>query len=157
MGPGWSWLFGCFPSVLWSGPSCCSSQCSYVAAIKQPALCFTAAVQQAFEEENSKHSEDVWGRKSVLKCLSLCNDGFVTIACDSLNTNVGYGVGNGESSSNICIEKFLLSCEIDRAFEYKKEMGAPRGCGLKLILLALRLTRVGALQLLTAVVGLKNT
>jgi len=36
-----------------------------VAAMKQPALCFTAAVQQVFEVENSKHSEDVWGRKSV--------------------------------------------------------------------------------------------
>lgn len=36
-----------------------------VAAMKQPALCFTAAVQQVFEVENSKHSEDVWGGKSV--------------------------------------------------------------------------------------------
>lgn len=66
----------------------------------------------------------------------------MTVAFDSLNTNVGYGVGNGES--NICIEKFLLSCDIDRAFEYKKEMGAPRGCGMKLILLALCLTCAGA-------------
>lgn len=99
-------FFSCFPSVLWCGPSCCSSWCSsYEAASSVLYSCCSAGVWGG----KFKTFRRCLGRKKcVFKSLSLCNDRALTVAFDSFKANVGYGVGNGDSLSNICMEKFLL-------------------------------------------------